>query len=149
MGVTPFMAAAGVGVRNSNFGSNRSPNFEEDEQIEDKVLTSLEILLAAGADIDAKITDTHSRTARIARPNQLLDREGQTALYSAATRGWIRVVEFMVQRGAAVDVVDALGKSPLDAALARVGGRTNAAADTVAEIIRRGRTNAATPAAAL
>ncbi len=57
MGVTPLMAAAGIGVRNINFGSNRSPNFEGDTQVEDKAIASLEILLAAGADIDARITD--------------------------------------------------------------------------------------------
>src|SRR5690606_9083598 len=53
MGVTPLMAAAGVGVRNINFGANRSPDFENDPLIEDKVIASLEILLAAGADINA------------------------------------------------------------------------------------------------
>src|SRR5690606_33364564 len=34
MGVTPLMAAAGIGVRNINFGANRSPDFEGDKEIE-------------------------------------------------------------------------------------------------------------------
>lgn len=117
MGVTPLMATAGVGVRDSTFGSNRSPKFDSDELIEDRVITSFEILLAAGADINARITDIHSRTARIARLSRLTNREGQTALYSAAQRGWERVLTFMLEHGAKADVVDALGQSPLDVVL--------------------------------
>ena len=120
MGVTPLMAAAGIGVRDSNFGSNRSPRFATDEFIEDKVIASFEILLAAGADINARVTDIHSRSARIARLSRLTDREGQTALYSPAGRGWTRVVEFMLANGAEVDIVDAIGQSPLDAASGRL-----------------------------
>jgi ankyrin repeat protein len=136
MGVTPLMAAGGIGVRNINFGANRSPNFEEDKEIESKVIASFEILLAAGADINARVTDTHSRTARIARPSGLTDREGQTALYSAAGRGWTRVVAFLIDHGAKVDVVDARGKSPLDIALSPVGGRPVPNAEAVAELLR-------------
>src|SRR5690606_20489000 len=98
MGVTPLMAAAGVGVRNINFGANRSPNFEEDPEIEAKVVASLEILLAAGADINAEVTDITSRTARIARPSGLTDRLGQTALHSAASRGWASVTEYLLEQ---------------------------------------------------
>jgi uncharacterized protein len=136
MGVTPLMAAGGIGVRNINFGANRSPNFEEDKEIESKVIASFEILLDAGADINARITDTHSRTARIARPSGLTDREGQTALYSAAGRGWTRVVGFLIEHGANVDVVDARGKSPLDVALSPVGGRPVPNSEAVAEMLR-------------
>ena len=136
MGVTPLMAAAGVGVRNINFGANRSPDFEADKEIESKAIASLEILLAAGANINSRVTDTKSRTARIARPSAITDGDGQTALFSAASRGWIQVVQFLVDHGAEVDIVDQLGKSPLDLALARVGGRVVEGSDTVAEILR-------------
>jgi ankyrin repeat protein len=136
MGVTPLMAAAGVGVRNINFGANRSPDFEGDKEIESKVVASLEILLGAGANINSRITDTKSRTARIARPSAVTDGDGQTALFSAASRGWIQVVQFLVDHGAEVDIVDELGKSPLDLALARVGGRVVDGSDAVAEILR-------------
>ena len=118
-GVTPLMASASVGVRDVDFGSNRSPSFATDELIEDKVIESLEILMAAGADINARITDTHSRTARIARPSQMTDREGQTALFRVASQGWLRVAEFMIANGATVDTVDPLGRSALDVALGR------------------------------
>jgi uncharacterized protein len=135
MGVTPLMAAAGVGVRNSTFGANRSPVFETDERIEEKVMASLEILLAAGADINAQVTDVQSRTARIARPSQLTDRQGQTAIYSAAWRGWSQVLEFMIERGADVDVVDALGRSPLEAARVDLAAQGARVSEDVAEIL--------------
>jgi ankyrin repeat protein len=137
MGVTPLMATAGIGVRNINFGANRSPDFEADPEIEDKVIASLEILLAAGADINARVTDTQSRTARIARPSAITDRDGQTALYSAAGRGWARVASFLVEHGAEVDIVDARGKSPLDEASSLVGGQPIPGSDKVVEILRR------------
>lgn len=134
MGVTPLMAAAGLGVRDINFGSNRSPRFASDEHIEDRVIESLEILLAAGADINARVTDIHTRTARIARLSQMTNREGQTALHSAAARGWTRVVEFMIAHGADVDAVDGLGQSPLD--LATAGQGASPSRDEVAALLR-------------
>ena len=137
MGVTPLMAAAGIGVRDIYFGSNRSPKFDTDELIEDRVMTSFEILLAAGADINASVTDLHSRTARIARSSRMTDTEGQTAIYSAASRGWTRVVEFLVAHGAEVDIVDALGRSPLDASLGRLGSRDTVVSEEIAEILRK------------
>jgi ankyrin repeat protein len=142
MGVTPLMAAGGIGVRNINFGANRSPNFEEDKEIEQKVIASLEILLAAGADINARIMDTKSRTARIARPSAVTDGDGQTALFSAAARGWVQVARFLVDRGANVDVVDNLGRSPIDMALTPVNGRVVEGGEAVAEILRGASTKA-------
>jgi uncharacterized protein len=136
MGVTPLMAAAGVGVRNIDFGANRSPDFEADPLIEDKVIASIGILLDAGADINARVTDIESRTARIARPTSISGREGHTALYSAAGRSWARVVSFLIERGAAVDIVDALGNSPLDEALALVSGQPLPGSEIVVEILR-------------
>ncbi len=135
MGVTPLMAATSIGVRDSNFGANRSPKFDSDPLIQDKVIESLEILLGAGADINAAVTDTQSRTARIARPSQLTDALGHTGIFRAAMRGWDRVVAYMIDHGAEVDVVDALGKSPLDAALGQTSGSRDVYED-VAELLR-------------
>lgn len=79
---------------------------------------------ASRVDVAARLacteTDTHSRTARIARSSQMTQREGQTAIYAAAAQGWMRVVEFMLERGAEVDVTDTHSRSPLDVALARL-----------------------------
>jgi hypothetical protein len=40
------------------------------------------ILIKAGADVNARITDTTSLTARIARASTMTNREGQTTLFS-------------------------------------------------------------------
>jgi ankyrin repeat protein len=135
MGVTPLMAAASLGVRDINFGANRSPAFASDPLIQDKVIASLEILLAAGADINAAVSDTRSRTARIARPSQFSNALGHTGIYRAAMRGWDRVVVFMIENGARVDIVDANGHSPLDMALGQTPS-SRAVHEIVAEIIR-------------
>ncbi len=130
MGVTPLMGAAGMGVSRSD----RRINFRGD--VESRVIAMLEVLLAEGADINARVTDIHSRTARIARRNSMTDREGQTALYGAIRLGWPRVVDFLIDNGAEVDVVDALGRSPLDAALDGIDGRVDEVSDAVVELLR-------------
>ena len=120
MGVTPLMAAAGFGVREPGFGANRAPDFDGDQEIEDKVIRSLQILLDAGADINARVTDNKSRTARIARQSTLTDAQGQSALFSPAARGWQRVVEFMLAAGADPDFDDERGFRAVDAALGKL-----------------------------
>jgi ankyrin repeat protein len=122
MGVTPLMAAAGIGVREPGFGANRAPDFAGKE-IESEVVASLAILLAAGADVNAAVTDIHSRTARIARQSSMTDRQGQTALHSAAGRGWAEVVEYLLEQGANPALKDLLGRTPLDLATTPVQGR--------------------------
>jgi ankyrin repeat protein len=52
--------------------------------------------------------------------------------------GWAHVVEFLLAHGAKVDVKDASGKTPLDAALGKAGGRDNVTSDEVAALLRRG-----------
>jgi ankyrin repeat protein len=135
MGVTPLMAAAGVGVREPGFGANRAPDFTSKE-IESETIASLDILLDAGANVNAAITDTQSRTARIARQNSLTDRLGQTALHQAAGRGWADVVAHLLQRGANASLKDALGRTPLDLATTPVQGRPVPNAERNAELLR-------------
>ena len=59
MGVTPLMAAAGIGVRNSTSARTARRISTGDMQIESKAIASLEILLAAGADINARSHGHH------------------------------------------------------------------------------------------
>jgi ankyrin repeat protein len=61
------------------------------------------ILLKAGADINARVTDTTSLTARIARTSTMTNREGQTALFYAAQLGRTAVVRFLLEHGAKPD----------------------------------------------
>jgi hypothetical protein len=135
MGVTPLMAAAGVGVREPGFGANRAPDFAS-KQIESETISSLEILLAAGADVNAAITDIQSRTARIARISSVTDRQGQTALHSAAGRGWPDVVAFLLAHGANAAAKDDKGKTPLDLATTPVQGRPVPNSDRIAEMLK-------------
>jgi hypothetical protein len=47
-------------------------------------LVTMDILREAGADVNARITDITSLTARIARGSTLSNRQGQTTLFYAA-----------------------------------------------------------------
>jgi ankyrin repeat protein len=147
MGVTPLMAAAGVGVREPGFGANRAPDFAA-KTIEDAVIASIEILLAAGADINAGVTDIKSRTARIARQSSMTDRGGQTALHSAAGRGWAVVVAYLLEHGADAGIEDGLGRSALALATTPVGGRPVPNSEQIAEMLRNARAGPATARAA-
>jgi ankyrin repeat protein len=128
MGVTPLMAAAGMGV------SGRDRRFSPDQQ-QMRVIEVLEMLLDAGADIDARVTDINGRTARIARPSTMTERLGQTALFGAVKFGWQSVVEFLLANGADPLTKDALGKTPIDAARGRIGGRDNTVSEEIAALL--------------
>ena len=83
----------------------------------------IRMLIAAGADVNARITDTSSHTAIIARPSAMTDREGQTAIFGTISRGWPRVAKLLVENGARLDVKDKAGKTLRDALEAKAGGR--------------------------
>lgn len=112
-GVAPVMAAAGLGsVECDTRGpSGRIPQYYDDN-IEQQSIAALEMLLEAGADINATTAVRSGRGTL----------EGQTALHGAAFWGWNEVVEFLVAHGARIDVEDANGMTPVDAALGRAGG---------------------------
>jgi ankyrin repeat protein len=117
-GVTPFMSAAGVGTRTG--GGVLGPGIPDN--VVALSLETMEILRKSGADINARITDTTSLTARIARPSTLTGRQGQTTLFYVAESGRTEVVKYLLAHGAKVDVVDDTGKSPIDVAAGNRGG---------------------------
>src|SRR5262249_27197048 len=130
MGVTPLMTAAGVGME-------PSPRFDpKAKDVQDRSIATLEILRAAGADVDARVTDGESRTARWGRGSNLHERGGQTALYGAVQWAWPRVVQYLIDHGAEVAVVDDRRVSPLDAALGRAGSPDNRPSPEVAKILQ-------------
>ena len=130
MGVTPLMAASGVGV------SVRDTRGWYGSDAQDRALAVLPLLLAAGADINARIDDTSSHTAIIARPSSMTNRQGQTALFGAINWSWTRVAKFLLDNGARVDVKDAAGKTVLDALSGNAGGRDFRASDEMSGLIK-------------
>ena len=120
MGVTPLMAAAGVGASRGRVQGEGPLRGVDPQQYAIEVI---DMLLKAGADVNARITDTSSHTAIIARPNSMTDRQGQTALYGAVGNNWTRVAQYLLEHGARTDIKDARGKTLLDALAANAGGR--------------------------
>jgi ankyrin repeat protein len=95
-GVTPIMAAAGVGAREEdNVGRTKT----QAEAIE-----SIRLCLEAGANVNAA------------------DTRGATALHGAAQKGWDDIVKFLAEKGAKVDAKDQRGLTPLDWAIGKAGG---------------------------
>jgi ankyrin repeat protein len=86
-GTTPLMAAAGVGR-----AEGASPVSEK------TVFEAVSAALELGSDVNAA------------------NKNGTTALHSAAAQGLDSVIEILVQSGAAVDVKDQLGRTPLSMA---------------------------------
>ena len=133
-GITPLMAAAGH--TSGRFGEQR----QNAEQGEAQAIELIDMFLAAGADINAKITDDSSRTASVGRqPNAVTERKGQTALYGAVKNGWADVVEHLLAKGADPKISDALGRTPVDAALGKIAGRNNVVSEDIAARLREAR----------
>jgi len=125
-GVTPLMAAAGVeyGLRVTR-GRNRT---------EEGVLATMQLLLDAGADIDARML-TEPRGDAAAHLLVIEQRLGdysydyrgrqvpspravphRTALHGAAMKGFDSIVKFLVDHGADLYAKDANGRTALDLA---------------------------------
>jgi ankyrin repeat protein len=96
---------------------------------EEKAIAALEVLIEAGADVNAVTTGG----ARGRGP-------GQTPLFGAAFWGWSDVVEFLVANGAKIDAIDAAGRTAVDAALGRAGGHERGSSikvfENTAELLR-------------
>jgi uncharacterized protein len=92
-GVTPLMAAAGMG---HSFNPTRG-RYKTDAQ----AVECLRLLKEAGGEINGK------------------DNEGLTALHSAASLGWDGTVQALVADGAQLEALDAKGLTPIDYAAGR------------------------------
>jgi ankyrin repeat protein len=112
-GITPVMAAAGVGSVECDprgYGPG-IPHYLAPDTEEESIAT-LKLLLDAGANIHAR---TVSGRAGARSP-------GRTALFGAAFWGWSDVVDYLVERGAKIAVAERGGLTPVDAAMGRAGG---------------------------
>ncbi|HEY1898735.1 MAG TPA: ankyrin repeat domain-containing protein [Steroidobacteraceae bacterium] len=153
-GVTPLIGAAGMGLRGGPGAI--VPDYRGDfaKDAPQNAISTLDILLKAGANVNARVTDTSSHSARIARASQMTERQGQTALYGAITRRWTPVVQYLLAHGAKVDVADDMGRTPLVAATHGVGDRGFAPDKDIIALISQAVsaqkvTSTAAPAAAL
>ncbi len=131
MGVTPLMIASGIGV------SPRDTRGTYGSDAQDRALEVLPVLLKAGANINARVTDTSGHSAIIARPSSMTTRQGQTAIFGAVNWGWNRVVEYLLTNGARVDIKDDAGKTLLDAIAGKAGGRDFKANEEIAASIKK------------
>jgi len=92
-GVTPLMAAAGMG---HSFNPTRGRYKTDDQAVE-----GVKLLQAAGADINGSA------------------RDGLTALHAASSHGWDNTVKVLVAAGAPLQPRDRLGLRPIDYAAGR------------------------------
>ena len=93
-GDTPLMAACAKGWINS---PSRGASYTEEQALE-----VYDLLRAAGADVNAR---THFN---------------ETALHSAALRGWNKIVKKLIADGAELDVKDGNGLTAIDFAMGRI-----------------------------
>jgi len=100
-GITPFMAAAGLGSVDAD-----TRGFYLSEDTQQRSIESLKLLLKAGGDINAK------------------DSRGLSPLHEAARWGWNDVVRFLVENGADPTAKDNRGNTPVDSALGKAGGNS-------------------------
>ena len=107
--ITPLMAAAGMsGSARAGGGAPPSPDIQQ------RAIKTIDLLVDAGANINARVVDSHTHTAKMLAYIQGRDHEGQTALFSAAEAGWDKVVKHLLERGADPVAHDASGKTALD-----------------------------------
>ena len=123
-GITPLMAAAGYGSLECDprgYGGGIPQYLSAD--VEAASIRALEVLVEAGADIDARTTS--GRAGALA--------PGRTAIFGAAFWGWNDVAEFLIDNGAQIDVADETGLTAYDSAMGRAGGHGRGATIEVFE----------------
>ncbi len=96
------MAAAGLGSTDAD-----TRGIYTTEDVQQRSIESLKLLLAAGADINAKDGT-----------------RGLTPLHEAARWGWNDVVSFLVDHGANLSAKDNRGMTPVDSAMGKAGGNS-------------------------
>ncbi len=117
MGFTPFLVAAGVTPAAGGGGS--PPN-----------TTLLDLMLEHGANVNTQVSGTRSYSMRVSY-NPPPNKEGMSALHGAVQAGRPDLVRYLLEKGAAPELVDANGKKPIDlldigAAAGRAAGPSNA-----------------------
>jgi hypothetical protein len=107
--MTPLMLAAGMSGTSRNIGG--AP---PEGDLQALAIRTIDLLLDAGAEVNAQVLDSRTHTATLMSYVQGRDQEGRTALFAAAEGGRDRVVKHLLARGADPKVRDAAGKTALD-----------------------------------
>ncbi len=121
-GITPTMAAAGLGSVDAD-----TRGLYTTADVQQRSIASLELLLAAGGEINAAG-----------------GRRQQTAFHGAAFWGWNVVVQYLAAHGAKLDARDSQKMTAIDAAMGRAGGnsrggqRIDVHEDTAALLLKLG-----------
>jgi len=102
MGVTAFLAAAGVGT--GGRGGSAGPSAA--------TMALMDLLLQHGANVNAQVTGTKTYSMRIARSPST--NEGMTALHVAAQAGRTDLVRYLLGKGANPAIADATGRKAID-----------------------------------
>lgn len=124
--MTPLMMAAGM-IGTGRVAGGGAPGGVPTGDAQARAIKTIDLLLDAGANINAQVTDSHTHTAVLMAYLAGRDQEGRTALFAAAEGGRDRVVQHLLERGADPAIRDAGGKTALDAVRAVPAG-TGAAA---------------------
>ncbi len=95
-GITPLMAAAGLGTAEQDTTGRLKTQAQ--------AIEAIQLLLDLGLDINGQAND------------------GQTAVHGAAMQGFDDVIRFLAAKGARLDTPDKDGFTPLDVALGKAGG---------------------------
>jgi ankyrin repeat protein len=111
--MTPLMIVAGMRGTGRVGGGPAGPGGGDPQA---RIIKSIDLLLDAGADINARVTNSRTHTAKIMAYVQGRDQEGRTALFAAAESASDKVVKHLLDRGADPSIRDAAGKTALDAA---------------------------------
>jgi hypothetical protein len=127
--MTPLMMAVGMSGTGRGAGGFGAPAAQPGDP-QARAIKTIDLLLDAGADINYRITDSRTHTAKLMSYVAGRDQEGRTALFAAAEQGQDRVVKHLLERGADASIRDAAGKTALDVARvppAQAGGAAAAA----------------------
>jgi ankyrin repeat protein len=120
MGLSPWLYAAGIrsGTYNSNAArGGGSGGVGTGSANVDTAL--LDLMLARGADVNARVSGAASYSGRLARaltgdPVNTTSNEGMTALHVAVRSRNASLVRYLLDKNARTDIKDASGRTPLD-----------------------------------
>jgi len=101
-GMTPTLAASGMGSTDAD-----TRGYFTTSDVQDRSIASLELLLAHGGELNG-------RAGRLQ----------QAALHGAAFWGWNSVVEYLLKKGADINLTDSRGFTAVDYAMGRAGGNS-------------------------